>query len=149
MCIYLIFMDPCIIGWLSRNNQQFPLRLDYGRSPHAYVNQRLQIQLELLIMSGIPLETCSAFNKRWINKFYYKVASCWLFLMSHVDLYFCCLKALQFVNWRFFLMTPIQGNRTKFVTCIGHNKIFNKSKIFMFFLSQNISYNMNIGTIVT
>jgi hypothetical protein len=28
-----------------------------GRSPHAYVNQRLQIQLELLIMSGMPLET--------------------------------------------------------------------------------------------
>jgi hypothetical protein len=35
-----------------------PLRLDYGRSPHAYVNQRLQIQLELLMMSGVPLETC-------------------------------------------------------------------------------------------
>jgi len=34
------------------------LRLDYGRSPHAYVNQRLQIQLELLMMSGMPLETC-------------------------------------------------------------------------------------------
>ena len=34
------------------------LRLDYGRSPHAYVNQRLQIQLEPLVMSGIPLETC-------------------------------------------------------------------------------------------
>jgi hypothetical protein len=30
-------------------------RLDYGRSPHAYVNQRLQIQLELLMMSGVPL----------------------------------------------------------------------------------------------
>jgi hypothetical protein len=53
---------------LRRNNQQdavvkseweqFPLRLDYGRSPHAYVNQRLQIQLELLIMSGVPLKTC-------------------------------------------------------------------------------------------
>jgi len=28
---------------------QFPLRLDYGRSPHVYVNQRLQIQLELLM----------------------------------------------------------------------------------------------------
>jgi len=27
-------------------------------SPHAHVNQRLQIQLELLMMSGIPLETC-------------------------------------------------------------------------------------------
>ena len=36
---------------------QFPLRLDYGRSPHAYVNQRVQIQLGLLMMSDIPLET--------------------------------------------------------------------------------------------
>jgi hypothetical protein len=33
-------------------------RLDYGRSPHTYVNQRLQIQLELLMMSGMLLETC-------------------------------------------------------------------------------------------
>jgi len=32
--------------------------LDYGRSPHAYVNESLQIQLELLMMSGMPLETC-------------------------------------------------------------------------------------------
>jgi hypothetical protein len=39
-------------------NKQFALRPDYGRSPHAYVNQRLQIQLELLMMSGVPLETC-------------------------------------------------------------------------------------------
>jgi len=35
-----------------------PLRLDYSRSPHAFLNQRMQIYLELLIMSGIPLETC-------------------------------------------------------------------------------------------
>jgi hypothetical protein len=27
------------------------------------VNQRLQNSLELLMMSGVPLETCSAFNK--------------------------------------------------------------------------------------
>jgi hypothetical protein len=33
-------------------------RLDYGKSPHAYVNQRLQIQLELLMMRGVLLETC-------------------------------------------------------------------------------------------
>jgi len=66
---------------------QFPLRLDYGRSPHAYVNQRLQIQLELLIMSVVPLETCWAFNERWNNKFYYKVASCWLFLLSHTTMH--------------------------------------------------------------
>jgi hypothetical protein len=44
----LIFMDP----W------QFPLTLDYGRSPQAYINQRLQIQLELLMMNGMPLKTC-------------------------------------------------------------------------------------------
>ena len=49
-------------------NLQFPLRLDYGRSPHAYVNQRLQIQLELMV-SGMPLETCWAFSERWDNKF--------------------------------------------------------------------------------
>jgi hypothetical protein len=66
---------------------QFPLRLDYGRSPHAYVNPRLQIQLELLMMSGVPLETCWAFSERWNNKFYYKVASGWLFLPSHTAMH--------------------------------------------------------------
>jgi len=40
------------------------LRLDYGRSPHTYVNQRLQIQLELLMMNDILLETCWAFNEQ-------------------------------------------------------------------------------------
>jgi hypothetical protein len=57
----------------------FPLRLGYGRSPHGYINQRLHIELQLLMMSGVPLETCLAFNKLWNNKFYYKVASCWYF----------------------------------------------------------------------
>jgi hypothetical protein len=41
----------------SQVRVQFPLSRDNGRSPHVYVNQRLQIQLELLIMSGVPLET--------------------------------------------------------------------------------------------
>jgi hypothetical protein len=58
-----------------------------GRPPHAYVNRRLQIQLELLMISGLPLETCYVFNKRWNNKFCYKVASCWLFLLNHIGLY--------------------------------------------------------------
>jgi hypothetical protein len=66
---------------------EFPLRLDYGRSLHAYVTQRLQIQLELLMMSGVPLETCWAFNEQWNNKFFYKVASCCLFLLSHALCY--------------------------------------------------------------
>jgi hypothetical protein len=61
--------------------------LDYGRSPYAYVNQRLQIQLELLMMSGMPLETCWAFNERWNNKLYYRVAYCWLFLLSHTTMH--------------------------------------------------------------
>jgi hypothetical protein len=38
-------------------------------------------------MSGVPLETCWAFNERWNNKFYYKVASCWLFLLSHTTMH--------------------------------------------------------------
>jgi len=53
----------------------------------TYVNQSLQIQLELLMMSGMPLETCWAVNEWWNNKFCYKVASCWLFLLSHSDYY--------------------------------------------------------------
>jgi len=35
------------------------------------------------MMNGMPLEKCLAFNKVWNNKFYYKVASCWLFLLIH------------------------------------------------------------------
>jgi hypothetical protein len=72
---------------LGIKGQLFPLRFDYGRSPHAYVNQRLQIQLELLMMSGIPLETCWAVNEWWNNKFCYKVASCWLLLLSQLYLW--------------------------------------------------------------
>jgi hypothetical protein len=75
---------------------QFPLRLDYGQSPHVYVNQRLQIQIEVLMMSGVPLETCWAFNKRWSNKFCYKVASCWLFLLNHWREY----------TWNFMFFAP-------------------------------------------
>jgi len=66
---------------------QFSLRLDYSRLPHAYVNQRLQIQLELLMVSGMPLETCWGFNEWWNNKFYYKVAFCWLFLLIHTTMH--------------------------------------------------------------
>jgi len=39
------------------------------------------------MMSGMLLETCSAFNEQWNNKFYYKVASCWLFLQSHTTMH--------------------------------------------------------------
>jgi len=31
--------------------------------------------------------TCWAFNERSNNKFYYKVASCWLFILSHTTMH--------------------------------------------------------------
>jgi len=40
---------------------------------------------ELLMMRGVSHETCWAIKKHWNNKFYYTVASCWLFLY---DLYY-------------------------------------------------------------
>jgi hypothetical protein len=55
-CIYSVWYLSHRYCYLAYG--QFPLRLDYCRSPHAYVNQRLQRQLELLMMSGVPLETC-------------------------------------------------------------------------------------------
>jgi len=62
----IIRSSKCICSlWFTyavcKPESQFPLRLDYGRSPHAYVNQRLQIQLELLMMSDVTFETCWAF----------------------------------------------------------------------------------------
>jgi len=36
-------MDPCIVVWISKN-KQFIRNLENGRSPHVYINQRLQIQ---------------------------------------------------------------------------------------------------------
>ena len=90
-------MQPCIRIYYSTVHWRLnmfraayrssELRLDYGRSPYAYVNQRLQIQFELLMMSGVLLETCWAFNERWNNKFCYKVASCWLFLLNHTTMH--------------------------------------------------------------
>jgi len=38
-----------------------------------------RLRLELLMMSGVPLETFWAFKKLWNNKLYYKAASCWYF----------------------------------------------------------------------
>ena len=53
-----VFAASGLHTYVVTGRSQVPLILDYGRSPHAYVNQRLQIQLELLMMSGVPLETC-------------------------------------------------------------------------------------------
>ena len=54
---------------------------DSCRRPQSYVKPGVAITVfELLMMSGVSLETCWAIKKYWNNKFYYTVASCWLFL---------------------------------------------------------------------
>jgi hypothetical protein len=51
--VYIRIWWPAVV----KSVWEFPLRIDYGRLPHAYVNQRLQMQLELLMMSGVSFET--------------------------------------------------------------------------------------------
>jgi len=59
---------------------------DSCQQPQTYVKPEGAITVfELLMMSCVSLETCWAIKKHWINKFYYTVASCWLFLY---DLYY-------------------------------------------------------------
>ena len=49
--------------------------------PQTYVKPEAAITVfELLMMSGVSLETCWAIKKHWNYKFYYTVASCSLFL---------------------------------------------------------------------
>jgi len=56
-----------------------------GRLPQTYVKSEAAITVfELLMMGGLSPETCWEIKKLWNNKFYYTVASCWLFLY---DLY--------------------------------------------------------------
>jgi predicted DCC family thiol-disulfide oxidoreductase YuxK len=60
---------------------EFPLNHDTCQQPKTYVKLEAAITVfELLVMSGVSLETCRAIKKHWNNKFYYTVASCWLFL---------------------------------------------------------------------
>jgi hypothetical protein len=99
----LIFMDPCIVVWLSRNINQSQLcnriyysnvywRLHMFRAAHRsssgvlnciwslwFIYQGCKYSSDLLMMSGVPLKTCWVFNKVWNNKFYYKAAFCWYF----------------------------------------------------------------------
>jgi hypothetical protein len=53
----------------------------------ACVCKPFAAKTELLMMSGVPLETCWAVNEWWNNKFRYRVASCWLFILSHITMH--------------------------------------------------------------
>jgi len=47
------------------------------------------------MMSGVPLETCWAFNKLWNNKFCYKAAFCWYFYWVIYDAWIHEYQILQ------------------------------------------------------
>ena len=43
---------------------------------------------ELLMMSGVSLETCWTIKKHWNDKFYYTVSSCWIFLYDWYEYFY-------------------------------------------------------------
>jgi hypothetical protein len=95
----LWFIYTCCNRPLSR------LSLDNGRSRHVYINQRLQIELELLMMSGVPLETCWAFNKLWNNAFCYNAASCWYFYWVIYD-----ARIHEYQSWLIHILNTSDPN---------------------------------------
>jgi hypothetical protein len=61
------------------------------------------------MMSGVPLETCRAFNKFWNNKFYYKVAS-WSFLLIHAPMHGSMNIKVKLQLWQ-YLQTGVHKYR--------------------------------------
>jgi hypothetical protein len=61
------------------------------------------------MMGGVSPETCWAINKHWNNKFYYTVASCWLFLLNPLK-YSEKSKAENVSGWRIELKTRFAQN---------------------------------------
>ena len=68
-----------------------------ARQLPAYVILEAAVTVfELLMMSGVSLETCWEIKKHWNNKFYYTVASCWLFLYDFFNKrYSVCVETAQ------------------------------------------------------
>jgi len=90
---------------------------------------------ELLMMSGVPLEKCWAFNKLWNNKFYYKAASCWYFypvILRCTDPWVSnVIIAWNILWWRFCICPKfiIHGHhRTVCVTCAFEKSVVNLLK---------------------
>ena len=82
-CLWFIY--PCGVRSLYRLGGNCPLSAWTTADHHmGYITRGCKYSSELLLMSGMPLETCRAFNKFWNDKFYYKVVSCWLFLLIHI-----------------------------------------------------------------
>ena len=88
----LWFIYPCGDRPLSRVSGKFFHLIFHSALTMAGHHMGIQTRgckysLELLIMSGVQLETCWALKKFWNNKFYYKVASCCLYLPIHTTMH--------------------------------------------------------------
>jgi len=59
----------------------------------VYKPEATNTSLELLMKSGVPLETCWAFRKLWNNKFCYIAASCWYFYWVCESSYDLCIPS--------------------------------------------------------
>jgi len=51
---------------------------------HVWKTRGCQCSFRLLMMSGVSPETCLASYKYGIIKFWYNIASCWVFLYEHL-----------------------------------------------------------------
>jgi hypothetical protein len=63
------------------------------------------------MMSGVPLETCWPFKKRWNNKFYYKFASCWYFYWIIVSGHDQCWQNRQPPVTEWYGVVPVHDTR--------------------------------------
>jgi hypothetical protein len=95
----------CIDMWWPAVVQAPRVPTQPGQRPVTtclYKPEAANTVLELLMMSGMPLETCWAFSKFWNNKFNYKVASCLLFLLIHTAMHGS--MNIKFINVQIFII---------------------------------------------
>jgi len=82
------------------------------------------------MMSGVPLETCWAFNKLWNNKFYYKAASCWCFYriihnarIHEYQIYVYCTLTEVFLNLTEIFLTLTEVFPCFFLNCKANARV--------------------------
>jgi hypothetical protein len=135
-----------------------------SRQPKTYVKPETAITVfELLMMSVVLLETCWAIKKYWNNKFYYTVASCWLFLY---DLRYdarihehkfktknlrCALLQLVSDLWRKQVCPKFWDDLPKKISCphIPKAIILNSSTFLLEFLFRKKAYVLKTTWIIT
>ena len=110
LLVYIRLWRPPVVP--SEWELQFPLRRHHGRSPQAYVNQKMQIQLRFLMMSDITLETCWTINVLWNNKI--PLLSCILLVIATSQILFYSVSLILTVF--LFLVHSIDWFSSTFFT---------------------------------